>query len=187
MAIRKENVRRALSVMGAGGDAECGQAGRAEELGVNDQRTNGHAVSVVAEFVEPNVLGRGEANSGVIEQGGVAGVAIVEAALGLARADVGELGVGVYGLIAAGAEEDFRLVAEVFLEQQAQADRSAAAQGDQAGGGAGGWVEIEGASEWGSFGAVRDLTVVVAGIGMDSQAHLPQVGETGSLPAFFTG
>ena len=44
-----------------------GQAGGAEELSVNDQGANGHAVAVAAEVVELDVLGRGDANIGVVE------------------------------------------------------------------------------------------------------------------------
>ena len=49
---------------------------------------------------------------------------------GEADADVGELGVGVHGLVAAGTEEGFGLVAELVLEQQAQAGGCAVSQGD---------------------------------------------------------
>src|ERR1019366_2367764 len=116
-------------MVGAGGDAEDCHVGGAEELGVNDEGANGQTVAVVAEVVDLEVVGREDADGGTVEQLGVAGVAIVETALGLANANIGELGVSVKGLIAAWAEEGFGLVAELVLEQQAQTDRGAVAQG----------------------------------------------------------
>jgi len=68
MAIREENVRRALPVMGAGGDAEAGEPGRAEKLGINGQCANGHAVAVVAEVIELDVFGLGDARGEPFQQ-----------------------------------------------------------------------------------------------------------------------
>ena len=107
--------------------------------------------------------------------------------MGLAGADVGELGVGVDGLIAAGAEEGFGLVAEVFLEQEAQTDGGAVAQGNQAGGRAGGGVEVEGAGEGRGFGAVGDFAVVVSGISLYGDADLAEVGEASGSEAILAG
>ena len=162
-------------MVGAGVDAKSRHAGGAEELSVNDQGTYGQAVAVVPKVVELDVVGRCDNGVRVVEQLRVAGVAVVETALGLAHADIGELGVSVHGLVAAGAEQGFGLVAELVLEQQAQPDGSAVPQGNQTSRRAGGGVEIEGAGERRSFRTVRDFAVVVAGIGLYSDADLPEV------------
>ena len=89
-----------------------------------------------------------------------------------------------HNLLAAGAEEGFRLIAEVFLEQQAQTHGSAVSQGNQAGGRAGGGVEASRVGEGWGLGAVGDVAVIVDGISADGDAHLPEVGEAGGSQAF---
>src|SRR5436189_200059 len=83
------------------------EVGRAKENRVNGQGADRPTVAVVAQTVEADVVGRA-VRAWAVEQLRVATVPVVVAALGLTRADFGQLGLGIHGLIGTGAKEDLR-------------------------------------------------------------------------------
>ena len=94
VAIGEENICVHLLVMCAGQDVVGRQRGRTQKLGVNGQGADGQPVAVDTQVVKVEV-GRDEGTGGVIEEQSVAGMTIIITALGLANADLGQLGVGV--------------------------------------------------------------------------------------------
>ena len=90
-------------MVSAGLDIERFEIGRAQKLGVNDERANGQAVAIVAEFVQSDVFGDGVGIL-IIEKGCHSSVTIVITGLGLRGADATELQFRVEGLICARAE-----------------------------------------------------------------------------------
>ncbi len=126
-AVGEQDGGGALLVMGAGFDPECHQIVRAQEQGIHEQCSDGQAVAIEAQAFEPQI-GRLDGDARGVEELGVAGVPIVVAALGLISADFGEFREGVKGLIAAGAEQDFRLRGQVMLQQQTESGGRTALQ-----------------------------------------------------------
>ena len=89
--------------MSAGQNMVARQRRRAKKFGVDGQGAYGQAVAVGAQIVQLNVGGH-EGTAGVIEEQRVAGMTIIVTALGLAPAHLGQLGVAVNELIAAGTD-----------------------------------------------------------------------------------
>ena len=186
VAIPEEDVYDFLTVVRARFDVEGIEVGRAEELGVDDERPNGKAVAIVAEFVQRDVFGD-RIGVLIIEQCSDAGMAIVITALGLVGADATEFKFGVEGLVGAGTEEDFGLLSEMLLKEKAEADGRTGAKRDQAGGRAGGWIKVVRTGKGRSLGAVRDFSVVVGGVGDYRETDLAQIGKANCFAAFGLG
>ena len=108
-----------------------------------------------------------------IKKGGIAGVTVIVTALRLAEADLRQLGVGADKLIAAGAEQNFRLAGQIRLQQQPQSHGSPGAEGNQTRRRAGGRIKIERADEGRRFRAKRDVPRIVLRIGERGDADLP--------------
>ncbi len=158
-------------------DIELRQVVRAQELGIDGQGTDGPPVAIAAQVTQRDPLGR--RIGGTVEKPRHGGMPVVVAALCLPDANVGQLGLGGNPLVGVGTEEDFGLPGQVVPQQQAQANRGAAPQGNQAGRGTGGGVEVRRRQERRCRGPDGNAVVVIAGVRMDGDTDLPQISHTG--------
>ena len=86
MAVGIKHIDGFAAVVGAGVDAEEGEAGIAEEVDIDDEGADGEALIVEAEVGEFEMAG-----AGIDVDAAAGGVAVVVIALGLAEADIGKL------------------------------------------------------------------------------------------------
>ncbi len=70
-------------------------------------------------------------------------------------------------------------------KEQAQADRSAALEREEAGGRAGRGIQICGTDEWRGFGTVGNGSFIVVGVGGNGDADLAKIGKTNDAFGLF--
>ena len=114
-------------------------------------------------------------------------MAVVITRLRLMDAHLGQFGVGIDGLIAAGTKQDLGLGGDALFEQESEADRRTILQGNQARDGPGGGVEVRGVAEGRRLGTVGDATLRVRSVIVDGDAQLAQIRKAGGFAGLGLG
>lgn len=125
-AIGVKNFGRFVVVLGPGNYVETFQAGRANEIHINDERPDFVGLPIAAKVVELEVRNWSRR---AVEELGNSCMPVEVAALGLIFANFGQFSIGINRLVGAGAEQHFRRPGQFVAQKQPESHGSAALQG----------------------------------------------------------